>query len=70
MALAEHKELRDRKLNELMESIANLEKELEEKKERKKRKKKDKEVETVSVGDEKTETEGHSSNVNAEGAND
>ena len=69
MALAEQKELTDRKLNELMESIANLEKELEEKKERKKRKM-DKEVEAVSVEGEKIETEGHSSNVNAEGGND
>lgn len=64
MALAECQELRDRKLNELMESIADLEREAKERREKKKqRSKQNKSTDEIEVV-ERLELEGESSNEN------
>ncbi|XP_037042666.1 uncharacterized protein LOC119079004 [Bradysia coprophila] len=62
MATAQNQEQRDRKLNELMENIAKLEREVKEKSEQRKQKRKAKKMkDDDSRNDEEMETEANSS---------
>lgn len=70
MMIAELQELRDRKLNELMESIAELEREAKLKKEKKKRKGTATKMDDDSEMDEIKEIEGNPSNGIEEKTND